>query len=410
QERIGQQKQRPLEVVPWARAPQETAVGAPVLRFSSFGAIDVKAVEDQPLFAANAPRLYAAVGAALQGLGKAAINTNLLPRAKGSVLGQLGRWTKRSRGGDAAWGFELTASGLKAVKLTLDAKTDAVSIAAFDVVEHASPLGAVASDTQRRDLMDETVKKFLERNPLSGEPIVLVFPGAQVLGRFFEMPPVEVKRIDDLMLFEAKQQVPFPLEQLNWDYHVWFDEQEGERSPRRAMLVAARHLHVTQRVGVWEDAGVKPQALQCDAAALYNFYDFAVARAAQSGGSRSDVERMPVALLDVGADGTNLVVAGDNLMWFRSIPRGSDDLNRALMRRFEVSFTTAEQLKRHPTKSKQVHRADDVWQPVFGQFVKDVQDSLAAYNAAHPGKPVAAVEALGGGFAVHGLHRRFLEA
>lgn len=402
QERWAQKQQQPLASVPWAKPPAQTALSLPVRRLGSFGSIDVKEVVSQPMFAQNAPRLYAACGAALQGLGSAAIRTNLLPKSGAGMLGQLSSLVKRPKTGDAAWGIDLNASGLKAVRLIR--RGDKVSVAAFDIVEHAAPLGGVVAETSRRDMMAETLDKFLKRNKLRDEVICLGFPGPLVLGRFFAVPPVEDKRLSDLMQYEARQQVPFPLEQLEWDHHIWYasEDASGPKIPSHSMLLAGKRYHVGQRLALFEDAGVRVHVLQSDCVALHNFYRFAMAP------PERDDPGDCVMLLDVGADGTNFVFSSKDSLWFRSVPRGSDEFNKAVMRQFEASFATAEQLKRNPAKAKRISKLHEAWAPSFDLLLKDTGDSLEAFRTTDRRRPIQCIYALGGGFLTHGLHRHLV--
>jgi type IV pilus assembly protein PilM len=335
-------------------------------------------------------------------LGKAAIDTSLLPAARAGVIGQLGAWVKRPRAAESAWGIDLSASGIKGARVTWDAKNDLVSLAAFDVVEHAAPLGSVEGEEKRRNLLAESVQKFVERNKIEEEPVSLGFPGTLALGRFFALPPVEAKRVDELMKYEARQQVPIPLEQLHWDYFNWYSGKGSDRTPTAALLVAAKQHHVQQRLVLFEDAGVRIQAVQSDCVALYNFYQYAIAGRQQ----RADAAAC-VMLLDVGADGTNFVVGDEHTLWFRSVPRGGDDLNRAAAQQLAITFAAAEQLKRNPAKARHVSKLHDAWKPTFAQLHSDLRDTLDAYRATG-NHPIAAIYALGGSFGTHGLHRHLV--
>ena len=42
--------------------------------------------------------------------------------------------------------------------------------------------------------------------------------GQTGLARFVKLPPVEEKKIADIVKFEAKQQIPFPLDEVVWDF------------------------------------------------------------------------------------------------------------------------------------------------------------------------------------------------
>jgi len=46
-------------------------------------------------------------------------------------------------------------------------------------------------------------------------------PGNAGLARFAKLPPVEPKKIPDIVKFEAVQQIPFPIEEVEWDYQTF---------------------------------------------------------------------------------------------------------------------------------------------------------------------------------------------
>lgn len=402
-QRASKPKRQPLEIVPWARAPEETAVGPSVKRLASFGTINIDKVAGNGLFVENAPRLYPACGAALQGLGHAVIETNLLPKSDSGVLGSLRSWVKRAGRVDAAWGIELSASGLKGVKLVRKGDKGDVAVDAFDLVEHATLLGGVTSEAQRRDVMAATLKTFVDRNATKDTAVCLAYPGRQVLGKFFSIPPIEDKKADELMLYEARRQVPFPLDQLTWDFHAWPGAGD-EPSPRDVMLLAAKRHYVVQHLALFEDASVRVNLLQSDCVALHNFYQHALARR----GATPAAPSQTVMLLDVGADATNCVVSGQRSMWCRSFARGGDDFCKALVRRFEVSFAATEQLKRDPMKVHRISSLREAWKPLFEQLLRDIRESLAAHDVFDASRQIDVVLACGGGMRIHGLHRHLL--
>jgi Tfp pilus assembly PilM family ATPase len=188
-----------------------------------------------------------------------------------------------------------------------------------------------------------------------------------------------------------------------WDYHIWYSGNGNDKTPRDALLLAAKQHHVQQRLALFEDAKVRVHTLQSDCVALYNFYRFAFDKP-----ETSDTLDPCVMLVDVGADGTNFVIGDRQSLWFRSVPRGGDDFNRSVMRQFEATFATAEQLKRSPTKARHISKLHDAWKPTFAQLLKDLRDSMDAFAATDRRRTVAGVYALGGSFRTHGLHRHFL--
>src|SRR5215813_4370590 len=112
------------------------------------------------------------------------------------------------------WGIDLGQCGLKAIRLV---ESDGqVTATAFDFVEHPKILSQPDADPDQ--LTREALEKFLSRNTLRGDIVVISVPGQSGLARFVKLPPVEEKKISDIVRFEAKQQIPFPLEEVVWDF------------------------------------------------------------------------------------------------------------------------------------------------------------------------------------------------
>src|SRR5262245_30314029 len=112
------------------------------------------------------------------------------------------------------WGIDIGQCALKAIRLEVIGGNIAAS--AFDYVEHPKILSQPDADPDQ--LTREALDKFLERNALKGDVVAISVPGQSGLARFVKLPPVEEKKIPDIVRFEAKQQIPFPLDEVVWDY------------------------------------------------------------------------------------------------------------------------------------------------------------------------------------------------
>src|SRR4051812_4314032 len=112
------------------------------------------------------------------------------------------------------WGIDLGQSALKAIRLeTIDG---VVTATAFDFIEHPKILSQPDADPDQ--LTREALDKFLERNDIKGDTIAVSVPGQSGLARFVKLPPVDEKKIPDIVRFEAKQQIPFPLDEVVWAF------------------------------------------------------------------------------------------------------------------------------------------------------------------------------------------------
>src|SRR6202045_900016 len=112
------------------------------------------------------------------------------------------------------WGIDLGQCALKAIRLeNVDGQ---VTATAFDYVEYPKILSQPDADPDQ--LTREALEKFLSRNVLRGDTVCISVPGQSGLARFVKLPPVEEKKISDIVKFEAKQQIPFNLDEVVWDY------------------------------------------------------------------------------------------------------------------------------------------------------------------------------------------------
>src|SRR5207248_5756145 len=115
----------------------------------------------------------------------------------------------------AVWGIDIGQCALKALKLELadDGKPTAT---AFDYIEHPKILSQPDADPDQ--LTREALEKFLSRNQLGSDLVAISVAGQSGLARFVKLPPVEEKKITDIVRFEAKQQIQLPLDEVVWDY------------------------------------------------------------------------------------------------------------------------------------------------------------------------------------------------
>src|SRR5258708_20341440 len=112
------------------------------------------------------------------------------------------------------WGIDLGQCALKAIRLELI--NGQVTATAFDYIEHPKILSQPDADPDQ--LTREALEQFLSRNKLHGDMVAIAVPGQSGLARFVKLPPVEEKKIADIVKFEAKQQIPFNLDEVVWDY------------------------------------------------------------------------------------------------------------------------------------------------------------------------------------------------
>ncbi len=409
--RVGRLEKSPGPTpLPWAKPPQQTALGPPVDALCELRQIACADGADASALLQNPGRYAVACGLALAGVRQAPLCINLRPAKQQGALHRITRLMRSDiTAGRKAWGVDLGVSGLKAVRLAWQEPHRAV-VDAVAMIEHAKPLSQAANEIEQKGLVADTLRAFLELHQPKTERISVSLPGRMALARYLELPPVKDAKARRLVQFESPHQFPVPLERLDWDYHFVGDAApsgdaaSGADVARRrvALLVGVQRHAVDRFLEPFRLLGLGIDVVQPDFVALHNFLvhemsDSSAARPAEPPGA--------TAAIDIGADVTNLVISSPQSFWHHSCGAAGHSFTRALVKDFKLSLAQAEQLKRRPESALWLSEVYESLSPVFEDLLQEVREALRAYGEAQPERPVRRILGLGGGFALHGLWR-----
>jgi len=305
------------------------------------------------------------------------------------------------------WGIDLGQCGLKALRLQDIDGT--ITATAFDYVEYPKILSQPDADPDQLTRM--ALEKFLSRNTLKGDLVAISVPGQSGLARFVKLPPVEEKKITDIVRFEAKQQIPFNLDEVIWDYQKIGSGAvtDGFAMDTEIGLFAIKRDMVAKYLDHFKDVGVEIHLIQMAPLALCNFASFALLGQRDKEEGEEPEEKKCVVVLDIGTDSSNLVITdGYRIIWQRPIPLGGNHFTRALTKDLKLTFAKAEHLKRNATKSPDLKKILTSLKPVLNDFVSEVQRSLSYFTNTHRNAQIDFMVGLGNAFRLPGL-QRFLE-
>lgn len=394
-------RERPLAPPSWAKPPEKTPFDAPVdplFGFRRLAGRDEMSLGGEA-FVKHAAQFYVAAGLALQGLDKSGVKLNLAtPDEQEGFLASLGGFLGQENKITGAWGLDLSGYGLKAIKLSEDEATGDVLIEAVEYIRPPLDAPRPSNESEARSFKQNLLREFhARRQPRPTDRICVGLPGSKILGRFIELPPIAPDKIADAVRYEAVHQIPFPLEQLDWGYHVLGD---GTRSsaadePVRVLLVAAKQFHAREHRALFTEAGLTPHVLQSECVALHNLIVF----------DRLELDEFEdnsaVLTVDVGSDAANFVVSTLHDLFFRSINAGGNDLTAGLIRNFKLTYEQAEQVKRNPALAKRISKVYELFDPSFAEIADEIRRTMGAYAAG----PIRQIYGVGGGFQVPGLLR-----
>ncbi|MCA9255343.1 MAG: type IV pilus assembly protein PilM, partial [Phycisphaerales bacterium] len=291
------------------------------------------------------------------------------------------------------WGIDVGQCSLKAIKLQA-VGPDEFELLAFDIVEHAEILSQ--SEADATDLVAEAIAKFAERNDTSRSKLVIAVPGQQTLTKFTKMPPVERKKIPDMVQYEASQQIPFDMDEVVWDYQI-FGESEGTTEIEVGIFAIRKEL-IRNYLMLYTEAGLEPAMVQTSPIASYNTARFEMPMP----------EGEAAVLLDMGAVATDLIIIDGDRIWSRPVPIGGNKFTEALVSAFKIAFKKAEKLKRNAAASRHAKQIFQAMRPVFADLVSEVQRSIGFYTSTHRDTNITKVIGMGNAFKLPGL-QKFLQ-
>jgi len=307
---------------------------------------------------------------------------------------------------NAVWGIDIGNSSLKALRCRPADGPDQIAADAFDYIEYPKILSQPGADPAA--LMAEALKQFTSRNTVRGDRVAVSVSGQNGLARFIKLPPVESKKIPAIVAYEARQQIPFALDDVVWDYQrmVGGSEEEGFALEAEVGLFAMKRDQVFRALEPLRKAGIAVDFVQLTPLALYNFVAFdQLSDLPPPEEFEPDNPPPSVVILSMGTDATDLVITNGFRVWQRSIPLGGNHFTRALTKELKLTFAKAEHLKRNATAAKDPKAVFQAMRPVFNDLLTEIQRSIGYFTSIDRAATIDRVIALGNATKLPGLRR-----
>ena len=276
------------------------------------------------------------------------------------------------------WGLDIGSSAIKAVKMQRSGIE--CSIVDFDIID--IPGGDDPAERPAR--LSVAMKNLIETHKFGNDPVFLAIPGAVCLHREFMLPPSPEARVHEMVQFEAKQQIPFPLDQVEWGYERF--EGGDDNKAINVTLIAVRKSDIQELLTLSENFNLKLAGIVAAPVSLYNFihHEFK--------------PQQTTLILDAGARGTDFVVMNKRQIYFRSIQIAGREITRVLENKFKVPYDKAESLKKNIEKSPQMDQILTVIEPTLRNLGADVQRTIGFYKAKSKGQKIQQCYLLGHAF------------
>uniref|UniRef100_UPI0032205474 type IV pilus assembly protein PilM n=1 Tax=Thermogutta sp. TaxID=1962930 RepID=UPI0032205474 len=310
---------------------------------------------------------------------------------------------------ETCWGIDIGNASLKALRLRPGESPQLVVAEAFDYIEYPMLLTQPSADPA--SLVETALRQFLSRNEVRGHKIAISVSGATGLARFIKLPPVELSKLPDVVRYEAKQQIPYDLNNVVWRYQR-LDAGGGESGFTLGTtigLFALKREQVEAALQPFRNLGIEVDIIQLSPLAIFNYVRFD-AMPDLPPPDEYDPDNPPpaVAVISMGTDSTDLVITNGYRVWQRNIPIGGSHFTKALSKELKLTFSKAEHIKKNPTTYSDPKAVFQAMRPVFAELLSEIQRSISYYNSIERSIEITRGLALGNPMKLQGL-RAYLE-
>lgn len=191
--------------------------------------------------------------------------------------------------------------------------------------------GDPSSDATRIPQMQMGVKSVVDQAKVKGNNVRCAIAGQSVFMRFVKLPPLSEDKVDQIVEFEAQQNVPFPIDEVAWGYQLI-----GEPGSMdvEVLLGAIKSDELSAMNSAVERSGVKTLSVDVSPMLVYNAYRYSYAD-----------QTKPALILDVGARTANLIYAEPGRVFISSSRIGGASFTQAIAKEMSIPFEAAETLK-----------------------------------------------------------------
>ena len=186
-------------------------------------------------------------------------------------------------------------------------------------------------EATREGAMLKGLQEALAEKNYQSRNVNVCAPGYHTFSKFVKLPPVDTSKVTQIIQYEAQQNVPFPLEEVVWDYQILGAAPTGELE---VLLVAIKSDVVESLFRTADKAGLRLELVDVSPAALCNAFRY----------NYGDLQGCTM-LLDIGAKTSNLLFFEKGSVYSRGINIGANAITQDFAKESKLGYDAAEKLK-----------------------------------------------------------------
>jgi len=201
----------------------------------------------------------------------------------------------------------------------------------LDRIERREFIGDPAEEETRNSQSAAALKEIVAALKSKGGGTIYVVSSFPVLMKFASLPALDGERVDQIVEFEAQQQVPYPINEVVWGYQLMGEPDDIEVE---VLLAAVKSDELNEVDELVRGSGLKSKGAEVAPVALYNALAF----------NYSDLDGCTL-LVDIGARTTDMIFRENGKIFIRTVKIGGADITRAIAKEFGKTFADADRSK-----------------------------------------------------------------
>ena len=224
-----------------------------------------------------------------------------------------------------------------------------------------------SNESARNAQIAVLLREMLGELGINGGRVNYATAAQSVFARFVELPAVEEEKIERIIAFEAQQNVPFPIDEVVWDYQLVGG---GAGEQIQVVLVAIKEDLLERVNAAVESTGLRTSIVCVAMMALYNAFRY----------SYGDLPGCSL-LVDIGARITNLLFMEPGKIFSRSVAIGGASVTSAIAKEFNEPFAAAEVRKKRRDFAGLGNAATESGDPEMARVSKIVRATMTRLHA-----------------------------
>ena len=247
------------------------------------------------------------------------------------------------------------------------------------------------------EAMETALNAAIDKHKFKAKQVHLSISSQSTFIRFVKLPPTTHKeqKVQQLVAYEAKQNVPYPIEEVTWDYQL-IESNSEDISEINVMFAVVKNEIVNRIVSIIEKKGFTSKLVDISPTTCFN-----VARANKIG------EDKCVIILNIGCTCSTLVFIDKGKFYARTIPIAGHTITQQISREFDVSFDKAEEMKRNvgfvalggayeEPDSEVTAKISKIIRNIMTRLHGDINRSINVYRSQQKGKKPTKLYLTGG--------------